>query len=179
MKNDTQILILCNHALRTNQSELSGSRLFFLIHEKCFFLSFSSPVSFSPPNCNIVERGIIISKSFLSLNEDWKTAKQPPPSVTFCVAHTDWAITNWLGHKGLECLVALSLPSPSVQADTLWEATQYWLYKLTCMCTCVPSLSLSVYMPNMRGTLWKEYRYCHSFHGVLVISWKYFCKNIK
>lgn len=37
MMNDTQSLILCNRALRTNKSELSGSRLFFLIHEKCPF----------------------------------------------------------------------------------------------------------------------------------------------
>lgn len=37
MMNDTQSLILCNRALRTNQPELSGLRLFFLINEKCPF----------------------------------------------------------------------------------------------------------------------------------------------
>lgn len=77
----------------------------------------------------------------MSLNESWESAEQPPPSVTFCVAPTDSAITNWLGHKGLECLVAPSFPSPSVQADILWEASTAMTVEISMcvrVCTSLP-----------------------------------------
>lgn len=83
--------------IRPNQSGILGSRLFFLINVKMsLLLLIPSPATFFFFFCHsdIGARGAKINKSFVSLNEIWERAERPPPSVTFCVAPTDSAITN-------------------------------------------------------------------------------------